>query len=293
MIETMKGVANPAVSVIMIFHNEVRFLAEAVASVRAQSFCDFELILVDDGSTDGSTSLAERLCNEDRQRSRLLHHLHKQRKGMAASRNLGLSQARGIYVAFLDADDVWMPGKLAEQVAVMESNPTVAIVYGRTLIWNSWDPGAGASDFLYDLGLEPDRVVRPPEALHVMLANRSQTPTTCNALMRRKVLQQLGGSEISFSGMFEDQVLFSKLLISQTAYISSRIWAKYRQHPDSHSARASAFSIALARRRFLLWLERYARAVGLYSAKLGKSLREERRGAYVQIARALTRTPAG
>ena len=93
------------VSAIVIFLNEERFLAEAIASVRAQTFRDWELILVDDGSSDGSAGIARAAAEED-PRIRVLAHPGGANRGMSASRNLGLSDARGEFVAFLDGDDL-------------------------------------------------------------------------------------------------------------------------------------------------------------------------------------------
>src|SRR5690348_3334121 len=96
---------SPLVSVIIIFWNAEPFLAEAVASVVAQSYPDWELLLVDDGSTDGSTALAQQIVVRDPQRMRYLEHPGHANRGMSATRNLGIAQARGTYLAFLDADD--------------------------------------------------------------------------------------------------------------------------------------------------------------------------------------------
>src|SRR5260221_13006285 len=109
----------PLVSAIIIFLNEERFLAEAVESVLAQSFVDWELLLVDDGSTDGSAALAGSFARKHH-RIRYLRHPDRANHGMSASRNLGLDHARGQFVGFLDADDVWLPNKLSEQLAVFE-----------------------------------------------------------------------------------------------------------------------------------------------------------------------------
>ncbi|UXN72361.1 hypothetical protein N8D56_13440 [Devosia sp. A8/3-2] len=84
------------------------------------------------------------------------------------------------------------------------------MIYGRTLIWHSRRTGQTADDFFYDLGTAPDRVVVPPDLLTVLLENQSQTPTTCNALMRSAFLHDLGGFESRFRGMFEDQVFLPR-----------------------------------------------------------------------------------
>ncbi|HEX8089705.1 MAG TPA: glycosyltransferase family 2 protein, partial [Blastocatellia bacterium] len=98
---------NSLVSVIIIFLNAEEFIAEAIESVFDQTYSDWELLLVDDGSTDASAEIALRYAAGYRGRVRYLEHEGHQNRGMSASRNLGIASARGEFVAFLDADDVW------------------------------------------------------------------------------------------------------------------------------------------------------------------------------------------
>jgi teichuronic acid biosynthesis glycosyltransferase TuaG len=107
----------PAVSVITPVWNAVATLAATVASVRAQSFADWEMLIVDDGSTDGSRALAERLAAEE-PRLRLLGW--ERNRGAAAARNAGIRAGRGRFLAFLDADDLWYPEKLEVQIGYMQ-----------------------------------------------------------------------------------------------------------------------------------------------------------------------------
>jgi glycosyltransferase involved in cell wall biosynthesis len=246
---------SPAVSAIVIFLDEERFLAEAVESILAQSFEDWELILVDDGSSDRSPELARSYARLHPRRIRCLTHPGGLNRGMSASRNLGIGAARGRYVGFLDADDVWMPEKLAEQCARLEAHPQCGLVYGRTLIWRSWN--GGGEDFLYPLGVQPDAVYEPPRLFELLVENKAQSPTTCNALIRRSLFDAVGGFEDSFRDMFEDQAFFAKALLAAPAYVDGRLWAKYRQHEASCSARSGQAGGDLAhRRRVLEWMDR-------------------------------------
>ncbi|WP_424934653.1 glycosyltransferase family 2 protein [Amaricoccus macauensis] len=104
---------HPVVSVITPVWNAERTLEETVRSVRTQSFTDWELLLIDDGSNDGSRALAEELARDD-PRLRLLGW--EENRGAAAARNAGIAAARGRFVAFLDADDLWRPEKLDVQL---------------------------------------------------------------------------------------------------------------------------------------------------------------------------------
>jgi len=106
------------VSVIIPFYNRVKWLLEAVHSVLAQTYQDFEVILIDDGSSESLDELAEL-------RDERIRYVRQQNKGPAAARNVGLDLARGRYIAFLDADDTFLPMKLERQVACMEENPDI------------------------------------------------------------------------------------------------------------------------------------------------------------------------
>lgn len=106
----------PAVSVLMPVYNAEATLARSVGSVCAQSRGDWELLLIDDGSRDGSAALAARLAEGD---PRIRSLVPGGNRGAAAARNAGLAEARGRHIAFLDADDRWHPEKLARQLAFM------------------------------------------------------------------------------------------------------------------------------------------------------------------------------
>src|SRR5262249_40041371 len=128
----------PLVSVIIIFLNAEKFLQEAIESVVAQTYDHWELLLADDGSTDGSTGIARQYADHYPGKVRYLEHAGHQNRGMSASRNLGIRHAVGEYIAFLDADDVWLPHKLEEQVAILNAHPETGMVYGATQVWHSW-----------------------------------------------------------------------------------------------------------------------------------------------------------
>ncbi len=247
--------ASPLVSAVTIVRDGERFLAEAIDSVLRQTYPNLELVVVDDGSTDRSAEIADRVARAAPDRVRLVRHADRGSRGMSAARTLGMQTARGGLIAFLDADDVWLPDKIAEQVAVLDAHPAAGMVYGRTQMWRSWDPNAARSDSFYDLGVAPDRLYPPLRLLPQLLENRVQSPTTCNALVRREAYEKAGGFEMPFSGLYEDQIFFAKLYLRSATYVSSRFWARYRRHEANEPRmRFSYARYYRERRAFLEWL---------------------------------------
>jgi glycosyltransferase involved in cell wall biosynthesis len=112
------------VSVIMPVFNGERYLAEAIESVLAQDYHPLELIVVDDGSTDGSAQIASGFGGEVR-------YTYQHNQGPAVARNMGLELARGEIIGFLDADDRWPPGRLDLQLACLAEDPSVEVVMGQ------------------------------------------------------------------------------------------------------------------------------------------------------------------
>lgn len=248
----------PAVTCIVIVYNGEEFLDEAITSVLRQTSPDWELIVADDGSTDASRDIARNHAEVD-SRIRVIAHPDRGNHGMSATRNLGLAESRGPFVGFLDADDVWEPTKVAEQLDVFGQHPEVAMVYGRSLVWHSWE-GAATEDHFYALGVQPDRVHEPPVLFRNLLRNVYQTPTPCNALMRRTAIAEVGGFDESFTAMFEDQLFFAKVLLQFPVFVSDRCWAKYRQHLKSSTALSAAAGGDLAAQiRYLGRLRQYVR----------------------------------
>ena len=117
----------PSTSIIIPAYNRFSLLCEAINSVLAQSDKDYELIVVDDGSTD-ATSTVQAIYG------RRLQYVRQENRGVSAARNRGISEARGNLIAFLDSDDLWCPEKLAVQKAAMKKDPSCQISYTEE-IW--------------------------------------------------------------------------------------------------------------------------------------------------------------
>jgi len=120
------------ISVVIPAWNAGRTIAETLDSVRVQTFTDYEVIIVDDGSTDETAEIAQRFCAAD-SRFKLIS---QPKLGVSAARNLALDRARGKYIAFLDADDVWLPQKLARQLELFRQEPLANLVFTNYFCWD-------------------------------------------------------------------------------------------------------------------------------------------------------------
>ncbi len=254
------------VSVVIPFYNTPeRFIREAVESVFSQTYRGWEILLIDDGSTDDITAKAMHYSTQYPEKVRYFEHDGHQNRGASASRNLALRHARGEYVAFLDADDVWLPNKLGEQVAIMDSQPEAAMLYGNTLYWHSWttNPEDFRRDFMPNLGVQPDSLVRPPKLLSLFLRGKAAVPCTCSVMVRLEMVRKVGGFEDGFPNMYDDQVFYAKVCLAAPVFVASACWDRYRQHPDSSCHRAiktghyNPGRPHPARLSFLRWLESY------------------------------------
>ena len=263
--------SEPLVSAIIIFLNGEKFLEEAINSVMEQTYTNWELLLVDDGSTDNSGVIAIKYAESWKDRIKYLYHENHVNKGMSATRNLGIKHAKGEYIGFLDADDFWLPNKLADQIAIFKKYPQCEMVYGRTQIWYSWtgNPEDQSKDHFFPLGVKPNAVVAPPKIVELILENKAQSPTTCNVLIKKTVFEKVGFFVENFKGMFEDAAFLCKAALVVSIYVSDSFWARYRQHDESCSSLASETNNdAKARFNFLKWFKSYLDSKKIFSARI-------------------------
>ena len=272
------------VSVVIIFHNEQRYLSQAVDSVRAQTYPYWEILLVDDGSSDASPEIARRLAGENQQQIRVLMHPGGVNRGMSASRNLGLENARGEYVAFLDADDEYLPERLQRHVKVLAAYPDIQMSVSdhlRLLVDDS--DGSATAEFARPFFAVGDQLWRPPLGLMVIMGTPFLGLGICNVTVRRRTALAVGGFNADFTGMYEDQVFISRVLVSQTAYVLQAYLARYRHHPASFTRRlkeAGRFHDGVAHAdtsRFVDWLQAHLADNGVDDPLLHRMV-EARRG---------------
>jgi glycosyltransferase involved in cell wall biosynthesis len=175
---------NPLVTVVVAVYNGERFLHAALESLYAQDYKPFEVVFVDDGSTDGSAAIARAF--------RGIRYVHQENQGLAAARNTGLSHARGEFLAYLDDDDLIPSHKLRRQAEYLVANPDVGCVLGRQ-----------------EIMLEPG--VEPPQWLtrDSIFGDLDGIPFV-SAMIRTQILRDVGGFDASYR-FAEDRDLFVRL----------------------------------------------------------------------------------
>jgi glycosyltransferase involved in cell wall biosynthesis len=267
------------VSVVVPFWNARDFIEEAIDSVLAQTFHSWELLLVDDGSRDGSTEIAKRCAQRFPGRIQYLEHARHQNRGVAASRNLGARHAKGEYIAFLDADDVWFPNKLERQAAILDSEPDAAMVCGPSQFWYSWTgrPQDVARDYVKDLRIASAGLLKPPTLLISSLTRGTFVANPSTIVIRREALERVGGFEESFVGPVqtcEDSAFLAKVQLRESVFVATECWSRYRRHENSLFSIMTRTGRTRATRLFYLnWLERYLAQQQVNSDEIWAALR--------------------
>ena len=279
----------PVVSVVIIFLNARKYIADAIESVRSQSIAGWEIVLVDDGSTDGSREVALSCAASDPERIRVLEHAGRQNLGTGPSRNLGMQMARGRYLTFLDADDIYEPKRLERTVQLLDADPKLGLVISRELYWHSWQPPAAGiaglarmPDEIVGPSARFDEVIPPPVLIASTLATRgAPMPAVCSITFRRQSILELGGVPEHFISQYEDQALIVKLLLNCSAMVVSDCLARYRQHAESLTHKAMESGEYRPgrphpeREQFIRWVMEYARGLGIDEPVLFDALAEE------------------
>jgi glycosyltransferase involved in cell wall biosynthesis len=201
----------PIVSVIIPTRNRAAMLREAIESVRAQTYAAWELIVIDDGSTDETPQVVEALARGDAR----IRVMRQAQRGVSAARNAGIRAARGRYVAFLDDDDLFLPPKLAAQVDALERDPTLGFVYSQT----EWVDRAGTR-----LSLHPTTPVEDLRGLFETCAIPLQTVVCCAEL-----LEEVGGFDEQLT-IGEDYDLWLRLARTARFQFLPGPLVRYRVH---------------------------------------------------------------
>ncbi|HPV83998.1 MAG TPA: glycosyltransferase family A protein [Nitrospira sp.] len=236
---------NESVSVVIPVFNGAPFVAKAVASVRAQRHGDVEILVVDDGSTDGTQEVLKHLEQSDG-----IRWFQRSHGGPARSRNFGIEAARGHYIALLDCDDVWLPGKLEAQLAIMRTRPEVGLVHTDF-------------DVRFEDGTLEERVTarssREP-MVQAFAGGHVALPSTL--LIRKSVLDQVGRLDPELYGSEDSDLTIRLFRVTSFECIDQVLVTKLQR---GHGYRDMAFDeqthrerVLASRDRFLMRLEGFA-----------------------------------
>lgn len=209
--------ASPAVSVVIPAWNGERFVEQTLASVFAQTYTDYEIVVVDDGSTDGTRHILKRY--EDR-----LRYIRQENAGQSAARNHGAKLARGVWLAFLDHDDCWEPTYLERILACFEAHPGAGLVA----------PGHRMLD-AENRPLPRRRFKRSPgEWYTTQSLLDGDVGTILNPVIRREVFLEAGGYDTTICGP-EDCELWLRLSFATEMLHLPEALLLYRTHEDNYS----------------------------------------------------------
>lgn len=235
-----------SVSVIIPVRNGKDYIGECLDSVLAQDYPELEVIVIDDGSTDFDYQSL-------RGRDPRIHVIRRHGNGVSSARNTGMAHASGKYIAFLDADDVWFPGKISAQVRYFEAHPNVGCVFGKFTRWESNEQGEFApwSDLTDDCSHltdnEPERSGWIYSRLLTGLLVGMNT-----AMIRREVFDMLGGFDESMR-IGEDYLFWLKVSRMYEMHSLNGAVALYRIHsasamrrldPDNHQVQMLKTAVA-------------------------------------------------
>lgn len=224
---------SPAVSVIVPAYNTARFISETIESVFAQTFRDYEVIVVNDGSPDTEDLRAViAACG------RRIGYIEQENRGIAGARNTGIRAARGEYVAFLDSDDCWLPVFLEEQLGLLRQTPPADLVYADAAIFG--ERVAGTPTCMQRCPSEG------PVTLESLLTDRCQVITS-TVVARRQAVIDAGLFDESFREA-EDYELWLRLAYrGANMRYQYKVLARYRVRPGSLSSSNERMSVSLIR----------------------------------------------
>lgn len=222
----------PTVSVVIPAYNAEKYIAETLDSVMAQTFTDFEALIVDDGSKDGTVSIAERYVASHPERIRLIR---KPNGGPSSARNAGIKAARGAFIAFNDADDLWLPEKLEKQMTFFGTLPdNVGLTYTDA---RSFD-----DEGLWILPSGLDQYRRLGSDAYLKLLQNNVIPN-CSVIVRRECFDKAGMYDQS-PDIIEDYDMWLRIARQFEIDCIDDVLSVYREH---HGGRSKQIEVTLLR----------------------------------------------
>lgn len=234
------------VSIILPTYNRARFLPQAFAAIRSQAWSDWELIVVDDGSTDETHTLVADFATTV---SQPVEYIYQQNQGAYGARNTGLARARGRYIAFYDSDDIWLPHHLADCVTGLVAHPAVDWIYGACRVVEEGTQTILAATTFYEHGRPRPFLQLKNQATGQLHLIDDLNVTRCmllhglycglqNSVIRQRVFAAQRFEALSRNEA-EDQLIVIRALVQgcRFAYMDN-VHVEYRVHADNSSGAA-------------------------------------------------------
>lgn len=217
----MESLKKPIVSVIIPTYNASLFIAETISSILSQSMPEFEIIIVDDGSTDNTLKIVQDLARIDKR----IRYFIQERSGVSVARNRGIKESVGRYIAFIDHDDLWMPQKLEKQLAIFNKDSQLGLIFSRASIMmaNGESTGLVGGIARFHRGY----IFRELFSEHFVPIS--------TVLIRRDVFDGLDEWFDKTMEMAEEVDLFLRIAYNWKIDYSGEILAKWRMHPNNDS----------------------------------------------------------
>ena len=264
----------PKVSIITCFLNVEKYLEEAIRSVLNQEYPHWELVLVDDGSSDLSTQIAKHYHDTYPDKILYFDHPNHANLGASKSRNFGIENSTGDLISFLDSDDVLLPDMLSFLIEQWNGNDA-ALIMEASEYWYNWIDDSKKNEIV-PVGAPANRIYHPPELMKILYPlGDGAAPCICGLLADKKMLLKYGGFDESFKGMYDDQSLLIKFYLHEKVFVSDGCHNMYRQRPGSlvYSSHSQRNYIA-ERKNFLLWLKNYLNVHHVHDRKIRSLLRQ-------------------
>lgn len=208
----------PFISVVMPAFNAEKTIESAISSVLSQTYCDFELIVVNDCSTDNTEKIINKFKEKD---ERIVYIKNEQNSGVSYSRNNAIKYAKGEWIAFLDSDDIWITDKLEKQINLIEQNPDVVLVYTASSFIT-----ANGEPFLYILHAE--------EKTNYKTLLRKNLVSCSSVMVKKTIVEEI---KMPSDKMSEDYYVWLKILKKyQYAYGIDEPLLVYRLSQNSKSS---------------------------------------------------------
>lgn len=209
-------------SVITPAYNCANYLPEAIQSVINQTYTNWEMIIVDDGSTDNTLQIAQHWATKDK-RIKVLQHKNRQNKGVSVSRNLAIQNAKGKWLALLDGDDVWYKEKLELEHNILQNNNEVVMLFSKALLTNEKGESLNAE---YGSANHKEG-----ELNFNQLINGFHAPTS-GCLTCKNSLLKIGGFNENYA-FSEDTLLFHQISEQGTVFFLNKLLSEFRQYHNS------------------------------------------------------------